>query len=129
MLQVLDVPIRVLATTETAVVVCKPASMPVHPTGQYRKNSVLGILASQVRYAVPNVSLHHTAMRWWLSDDAMRRLGVNVQHRMSLGRLCPVHRLDRNVSGLLLFATGPAAANQLRLQIQARVPAGVWPVW
>ena len=46
---------------------------------------------------------------------------VCVQHRMSLGRLCPVHRLDRNVSGLLLFATGPAAANQLRLQIQARV--------
>ena len=38
---------------------------------------------------------------------------------MSLGRLCPVHRLDRNVSGLLLFATGPTAANQLRMQIQA----------
>lgn len=86
--QVLDVPIRVLATSETAVVVCKPASMPVHPTGQYRKNSVLGIFASQ--------------------------------HGLAYGRLCPVHRLDRNVSGLLLFATGPAAANQLRLQIQAR---------
>ena len=41
------------------------------------------------------------------------------QHAAALGRLCPVHRLDRNVSGLLLFARGPAAANALRLQIQA----------
>jgi 23S rRNA-/tRNA-specific pseudouridylate synthase len=64
-LQVLDVPIRVLATTETAVVVCKPASMPVHPTGQYRKNSVLGILASQVRSAVQWVSRHHVLSHVW----------------------------------------------------------------
>lgn len=43
----------------------------------------------------------------------------SAQHGTTLGRLCPVHRLDRNVSGLLLFARGPAAANALRLQIQA----------
>jgi hypothetical protein len=61
-------PIAIVATTDTAVAVCKPASMPVHPTarrvpfrrmrcrcadpaaaqGQYRKNSMMGILASQV---------------------------------------------------------------------------------
>jgi hypothetical protein len=42
------------------------------------------------------------------------------QHGTTLGRLCPVHRLDRNVSGLLVFARGAAAANALRIQIQAR---------
>ena len=31
---VLHVPIPILATTDTAVVVCKPASMPVHPTAR-----------------------------------------------------------------------------------------------
>ena len=84
---VLDVPLPILATTEDTLVLCKPASMPVHPTGQYRKNSVLGIFASQ--------------------------------HGLAYGRLCPVHRLDRNVSGLLLFARGPGAADALRIQIQA----------
>ena len=68
--QVLDMPIVIVATTDTAVAVCKPASMPVHPTarpataallrlahsqrvwaaqGQYRKNSLMGILASEVQ--------------------------------------------------------------------------------
>ena len=84
---VLAAPLAVLAVTEAAVVLCKPASMPVHPTGQYRKNSVLGLFASQ--------------------------------HGTAYGRLCPVHRLDRNVSGLLLFARGPAHANALRLLICA----------
>jgi 23S rRNA-/tRNA-specific pseudouridylate synthase len=44
----------------------------------------------------------------------------SAQHGTTLGRLCPVHRLDRNVSGLLVFARGAAAANALRIQIQAR---------
>lgn len=55
-----------------------------------------------------------------------------TQHAATLGRLCPVHRLDRNVSGLLVFARGAAAANALRLQIMARCSRGCaaflsWP--
>jgi hypothetical protein len=34
--QVLDTPIAIVATTDTAVAVCKPASMPVHPTARRR---------------------------------------------------------------------------------------------
>lgn len=93
----------VLSVTRDVAAVCKPASMPVHPTGQYRKNSVQGILACEEAH--------------------------------SLGRLWPVHRLDRNVSGLLLFARSSAAANALRLQITAgavvkeyvALVAGEWP--
>lgn len=68
------------------VVVNKPATVPVHPTGQYRLNSVTALLAAQ--------------------------------HRGALGKLCPVHRLDRNVSGLLVLARGAAAADSLARQIQ-----------
>jgi 23S rRNA-/tRNA-specific pseudouridylate synthase len=46
---VLDLPVTVLAQTATALVVNKPASLPVHPTGQYRRNTILGLLACEAR--------------------------------------------------------------------------------
>ena len=67
------------------VAVHKPATVPVHPTGQYRKNTVLGLMAAS---------------------------------RPDLGRLLPVHRLDKNVSGLLLMARDSASANRLREEVQ-----------
>jgi len=39
--------------------------------------------------------------------------------RCNLGKLHPVHRLDKNVSGLLLMARSPIAANTLRQQVRA----------
>lgn len=78
---VLDHPVDVVAVTDHLVAVHKPATMPVHPTGQYRKNTVLGVIATT---------------------------------RRDLGRLSPVHRLDRNVSGLLLMARDARTASALR---------------
>ena len=78
---VLDHPVDVVAVTDDLVAVHKPATMPVHPTGQYRKNTVLGVLAAT---------------------------------RRDLGRLSPAHRLDRNVSGLLLMARNAQTASALR---------------
>ncbi|CAI5516540.1 unnamed protein product [Closterium sp. Naga37s-1] len=37
-------PVEVLQESDTVLVVCKPSSMPVHPCGQYRKNTVLSVL-------------------------------------------------------------------------------------
>ena len=76
----------VLAVTDSMVAVHKPATVPVHPTGQYRKNTVLGLMAAS---------------------------------RPDLGRLLPVHRLDKNVSGLLLMARDSASANRLREEVQS----------
>ena len=84
---VLDHPVRVVAATDDVVAVHKPATIPVHPTGQYRKNTVVGILAAE---------------------------------RPDLGRLLPAHRLDKNVSGLLLMARHAEAANALRRQVEGR---------
>lgn len=92
-----DIP--VLGVTPGLVAVGKPAGMPVHVSGQYRKNTVLGVLQA---------------------------------HRTDLGPLHPCHRLDKPVSGVLIFARSPAAADALRLQIEAGSGgwggggAGVW---
>eukprot|EP00249_Psilotum_nudum_P036752 c861_g1_i1 orf=385-1806(+) len=67
------------------VTVIKPPSIPVHPCGQYRKNTVVGIL----------------------------------QAEHNLGPLFPIHRLDRLVSGLLIFARNAKTADYFRCQIEA----------
>ncbi len=48
--------------------------------------------------------------------------GVLEATRPDLGTLHPVHRLDKPVSGLLLFARHPASADALRTLIQVRFP-------
>ncbi|GAB4815992.1 hypothetical protein N2152v2_003038 [Parachlorella kessleri] len=75
----------VVGETPDLVAVNKPAGIPVHMTGPYRKNTVLGILSAE---------------------------------RPDLGELLPVHRLDRPVSGLLLFARHAAAAEDIRRRIE-----------
>ena len=42
--EVLDEDVEVLHETEQMVAVLKPASLPVHPAGRFRKNTVLGVL-------------------------------------------------------------------------------------
>ena len=79
--------VRVIEENDEVVSVCKPASVPVHPTGQYRKNTVLALLAGT---------------------------------RRDLGRLYPIHRLDKNVSGLLLLARSSKVANDMREKMEAR---------
>ncbi|KAK9113398.1 hypothetical protein Syun_020195 [Stephania yunnanensis] len=44
---VLDSDLSVLVKEPDVVAVCKPASVPVHPCGQYRKNTVVGILQAE----------------------------------------------------------------------------------
>ena len=81
---VLSTPIQIVAETSEYIAVNKPASIPVHVAGQYRKNTVLGILNAE---------------------------------RPDLGTLHPVHRLDKPVSGVLIFARNAVAADILRLGI------------
>ncbi|KAK9829153.1 hypothetical protein WJX72_004212 [[Myrmecia] bisecta] len=84
---VLDLPVQVLAQTPDLIAVSKPASMPVHASGQYRFNTVVGLLQA---------------------------------YNPDLGPLLPVHRLDKPVSGLLLFARSSQSANTLRTKIEER---------
>ena len=47
---VLDVPIEIIEDTEELLVVNKPASIPVHPCGRYRYNSITMILKHEYGY-------------------------------------------------------------------------------
>eukprot|EP00252_Welwitschia_mirabilis_P003842 TRINITY_DN13913_c0_g1_i1.p1 TRINITY_DN13913_c0_g1~~TRINITY_DN13913_c0_g1_i1.p1 ORF type:complete len:504 (-),score=89.39 TRINITY_DN13913_c0_g1_i1:392-1903(-) len=77
--------VEILEDGSDIVTVCKPASIPVHPCGQYRKNTVVGIL----------------------------------QAEHGLAPLFPIHRLDRLVSGLLIFAKNSSQADHFREEISA----------
>jgi hypothetical protein len=125
--------------TDDVVAVRKPAGMPVHVAGQYRKNTVAGVL--QVRWwgycrlssaaaEPPPASCLLLLLR--LSPSPWRQAPASPEswvptppcpqaERPDLCPLLPVHRLDKPVSGLLLFARHAAAADALRLQIEVRV--------
>jgi tRNA pseudouridine synthase 9 len=64
--------------------------MPVHVSGQYRKNTLLSI--------------------------------VEAEHP-EFGTLLPVHRLDKSVSGVLLFARSKVGAENMRHLIQVQYAA------
>ncbi|CAI9089675.1 OLC1v1024294C1 [Oldenlandia corymbosa var. corymbosa] len=44
---VMALDIKILHEDEEVLTICKPASVPVHPCGQYRKNTVVGILEAE----------------------------------------------------------------------------------
>jgi RluA family pseudouridine synthase len=83
----LDQPVEVISTTSGMCAVLKPASVPVHPAGRFRKNSVTALLAAT---------------------------------RPELGKLYPVHRLDKPVGGLLLMARSPEDAKAVSKQMADR---------
>lgn len=86
-------PIKIIAVTEDMVVVDKPASLHVHPCGSFTHNSVQQVLAA----------------------EAPGGIGVATDG----GMLRAVHRLDRLVSGVLVFARSSAAAKRLTDEIQS----------
>lgn len=61
--------IPVVGLSALAVAVCKPAGMPVHVAGQYRKNTVLGVLTAERPELGPLHPVHRRAGR-----EAVQRL-------------------------------------------------------
>ena len=52
---------QVVGETPDMVAVCKPHGMPVHAAGQYRKNTVLGILTAERPDLGPLLPVHRQA--------------------------------------------------------------------
>lgn len=89
-----DADIPVLYADENLVVVAKPAGVPVHHAGRFRRNTLVEILRAEH----PELQL----------EAASRRGGLHV-----------VHRLDRHVSGTLLLPRNARAASVLNSAIRA----------
>ncbi|KAJ1973650.1 DRAP deaminase, partial [Dimargaris xerosporica] len=88
---VADQPVAVIHETDDVMVVNKPASIPVHPSGRYRHNTLLHILYKRQRRA----------------------------QKME-GDLFPVNRLDRLTSGIVILAKNLATARQFETQMKGR---------
>ncbi|KNE65366.1 RluA family pseudouridine synthase [Allomyces macrogynus ATCC 38327] len=91
---VTSAPITILARTPHFVVVNKPASIPVHPSGRYRHNSVLHIVR--------------------------RALGTSSTDLVG-PPLYALHRLDRLTSGVLILCSDRARIGKLSKQFAAQV--------
>lgn len=76
--------IPIIFSTSDMLVINKPGSIPVHPTGRYRYNSLIELL--KVQYPTLQDQLH---------------------------TLNPINRLDRLTSGVCIFATTPKKAEEL----------------
>lgn len=76
-----NIPIQIIEANDDFIVVNKPPGIPVHSAGQYRKNTVHGILQAEHSHLMP---------------------------------MAPSHRLDKPVSGILVFSRNRSAAERLR---------------
>ena len=82
--------IRILLEDDDLLAVSKPANLPVHPSGRYFRNTLLMMLLEA-------------------RGESLGRTSLRI-----------VHRLDRETSGLILFAKGREAASILSTQFESR---------
>lgn len=85
-LPILATPIKIIHQDKDTLVIDKPPSMPIHPCGRYRHNSVINVLSKEYKFQDIKV----------------------------------VHRLDRLVSGVLIFAKNTHRAHHLEEMIKNR---------
>ncbi|KVH98130.1 Pseudouridine synthase, catalytic domain-containing protein, partial [Cynara cardunculus var. scolymus] len=101
---VMALDVKILHEGEDVLTVYKPASVPVHPCGQYRKNTVVGILQAE----------HDLAPVFRIQ---LLIYQITILHNFHF--FSAVHRLDRLVSGLLILARSASQADLFRQQIES----------
>ncbi|KAK9738645.1 RNA pseudouridylate synthase [Popillia japonica] len=110
---VLANPIKLIHVDEDLVVLDKPCSLPVHPCGRYRHNTVVFILAKE--YNLKNLRTIHRLDRLTsglLLFGRSPKKARQMEHQI---------RKDRLTSGLLLFGRSPKKARQMEHQIRNRL--------
>lgn len=85
---IVDTCIDILFFDEELLVINKPSSIPVHPSGRYNANSLVEILKSKY-------GLHHLSSKFYV----LKRIVIN--------------RLDRLVSGIVILAVNSVSARNL----------------
>jgi 23S rRNA pseudouridine1911/1915/1917 synthase len=88
-----DFPIEILYEDEDYLVLNKPAGIVVHPSGEYKKDTIVNIILDKIEFEVENE----------VSEISLKK-----------GQIRPgiVHRLDREVSGVLIVAKNQKSASK-----------------
>ncbi len=82
---------------EDIIVVEKPSNLPVHPSGAYQNHTLYSILKQRC---------------------LLEKRSLSPQNSSDSLFLGPVHRLDRETSGLMILAKNPSAARVLQSDFQ-----------
>jgi len=98
---------KIVADTDSLLVVDKPPALPVHPCGGYHDNSLLNVLQKELGKAAAAATTAQQQPR----DD-----GQCPPKK----KLYMIHRLDRLTSGLVVLGKDSAAAKQWGTLIQER---------
>ena len=99
---VLGESITILAETPNVLVVSKPATVPIHPCGAFRYNSLPFLLERQLS-----------------SELGIKDSGLQKGPAASSPNFLVVHRLDRLTSGVVILAKSPEAARELRVDFDS----------
>ncbi|KAI9179772.1 DRAP deaminase [Blastocladiella emersonii ATCC 22665] len=119
-------PVTIIASGRDVVVINKPASIPVHPTGRYRHNTVLHLLQREMGAAdapAPAVQSDETAAA--ASEEAASETSAEaeagpVQHPVGPAYYA-LHRLDRLTSGVMMLCSDRQKIAQLTEQFTKQV--------
>lgn len=105
--------ISILAETPDILVVNKPATVPIHPCGAFRYNSLPFLLENQLSSEFTN------------EDGALHNVAAATPQAPS-SRFLVVHRLDRLTSGVVILAKTPEAARDLRVDFDSGLTRKVY---
>jgi RluA family pseudouridine synthase len=98
-LPVLNVPLKVIPSeNKNIVVIDKPPSLPVHPCGRYRKNSLTYLLHKEYKRS---------------SNKAYN----DSEEEEDKNDIYPIHRLDRMTSGILIISKTKQYAQQMAKEL------------
>ncbi|XP_057972570.1 RNA pseudouridine synthase 7 isoform X2 [Malania oleifera] len=92
---VMALDVSILHKESDVLTVCKPASVPVHPCGQYRKNTVVGILQAELDRLVSGLLiLARTASK---ADFFRQQIEAGLVHKQYIAKVIGVFPEDEQV--------------------------------
>jgi len=113
--------LQIIAKTDDVIVVSKPGSVPVHPAGAYRYNSLPFILESADNGSAsgdPEVSSMDSSSTHLAVASRDAGGGANEGGAVVASELHVVHRLDRLTSGVQILARSASSARSLAQDIK-----------
>ncbi|KAF9929941.1 hypothetical protein FBU30_001100 [Linnemannia zychae] len=113
---VANLPVKVVKSVDGVIIVDKPSSIPVHPSGRYRHNTVLHILMTEQGYK----ELYRKLLKKYqlLANISRSSMIYTTNIHTIVDALAAVNRLDRLTSGLMIIALSVKKAREFEKMMQ-----------